>query len=319
MVGELKVSVCVITYNHEKYIRQCLDGIFSQETDFDFEVVVGDDMSTDGTRKILKEFQERYPNKLRLLLHEENSCGSLNYFLVHKAARGEYIAHMDGDDWMLPGKLQLQSDFLDKHPECSFVTHRVNIVNDDGSTILRKYPAGQVAQFKSVNELVRNYLFFNHSSKMYRTELRDDDFVEGENKIDFQFHIESAMTGKIGFLSETLGCHRMHSESMTAVKGGSMRKRADKTLDAFERARTLGVESEDVDYGKSRYLIGAGLACLESGDNEGLYHYFSLSRLGGNYISLAHRIIYGFRRFPKFLMLLASLRKKVLAIKRRYY
>ena len=313
-----KVSVCIITYNHEKYIAQCLGSVLNQKVDFDFEVIVGDDHSTDGTREILQEFKDNYPDRVKLLLHKNNSGAFLNYSLVHKAAEGEYIAHMDGDDWMLPGKLQLQSDFLDIHSECSFVTHRVDVVNDNGSKVLRQHPSGHVAQFKSVNNLVRNYIYFNHSSKMYRCDLRDVEFVAGETKIDFQFHIENAITGKIGFLPQTLGCHRKHNESETAAKGASLRRRIDKTLDAFECARTLGVEREDVDYGKSRYLVGAGISCLECGDSEGLYHYFSLSRVGGKYISLSHRIIYGFRRFPKLLMLLNNLRKRVVAIKRRY-
>ena len=96
-----KVSVCVVTYNQKKYIRQCLQSIVDQEADFDFEVIVGDDCSEDGTREIVQEFVERYPGLVKAVLHEKNVGIVVNYRSVHDLARGEYIAHCDGDDLWL--------------------------------------------------------------------------------------------------------------------------------------------------------------------------------------------------------------------------
>jgi len=128
-----KVSVCVITYNQEKYIRQCLQSIVDQETDFYFEVIVGDDCSTDGTRAIVQEFVERYPGVVKPIFQEKNIGGGVhNYLTVHKATRGEYIAHVDGDDYCLPGKLQAQADLLDDDPDCNLVWHRMLVETRSG-------------------------------------------------------------------------------------------------------------------------------------------------------------------------------------------
>ena len=94
-----EVSVCVVTYNQEKYITECLQSVVDQETDFDFEVLVGDDCSTDGTRRIVQEFAEKYPDIIKPILHSKNTGAFHNYVSVHNAAMGKYIAHLDGDDY----------------------------------------------------------------------------------------------------------------------------------------------------------------------------------------------------------------------------
>jgi glycosyltransferase involved in cell wall biosynthesis len=145
-----KVSVCVITYNHERYIRQCLQSLVDQRADFAFEVIVGDDCSTDGTAVIVREFIEWYPTIVRGIFQPTNTLGITNNMDVHDAARGEYVAHVDGDDYALPGKLQRQADFLDAHKQSSFVCHRVQRISEDGSRILGVMPAGRQPTFTSI-------------------------------------------------------------------------------------------------------------------------------------------------------------------------
>src|SRR6185369_17391361 len=119
----LKLSVCVVTYNQENYIRQCLQSIIDQVTDFSFEIIVGDDCSTDNTRSIVKEYCDKYPEIIKPLFHQVNIGATRNYFAVHSKAGGEYIAHCDGDDYKIPGKLQKQVAFLDQHRDCAIVGH----------------------------------------------------------------------------------------------------------------------------------------------------------------------------------------------------
>lgn len=170
-----KVSVCVVTYNQEKYIRQCLQSIVDQETDFDFEVIVGDDCSTDGTRAIVSEFAERYAGIVKPLFHERNIGAGANYKVTHDQATGEYIAHVDGDDYCLPGKLQSQARILDADPGCNIVWHRMQIlVNDEklhngpphlsGDKLSHiRLDRGDILQFIAVGL---------NSSKMYRKSVR---------------------------------------------------------------------------------------------------------------------------------------------------
>jgi len=171
MQNNPKVSVCVVTYNHEKYIKECLESIVTQKCDFDFEVIVGEDCSTDNTRAIVQEYADKYPNIIKPMFHEKNVGASDNYFLVHNQARGEYICHIDGDDYALPGKLQAQADFMDKTPDCNICFHRVKILFPDGTL---KDDLVEYEKIKNgfTKELLASIGSIGYnSSKMYRKEL----------------------------------------------------------------------------------------------------------------------------------------------------
>ena len=135
------VSVCVQTYQHEKYIQKCLDGILKQKTDFPFEILIGEDASNDDTRQICLAYATSNPEKIRLFLHHrENvikvfgrSTGNFNSFYNLFSARGKYIAFCEGDDfWTDPEKLQKQVDFLENNKNFSFSFHSYEPVNSTG-------------------------------------------------------------------------------------------------------------------------------------------------------------------------------------------
>ncbi len=134
-MSQIKISIMCAVYNHEKYIRQALDGILMQKTNFDYEVIINDDASTDGSANIIMEYQKLYPDKIKAILREENlySKGVCWHTKLYKYFRGEYIAICEGDDyWTDPMKLQKQIDLLDKHPEYIGCGHNVHIVDDNG-------------------------------------------------------------------------------------------------------------------------------------------------------------------------------------------
>ncbi|MDF2189659.1 glycosyltransferase [Paraflavitalea sp. CAU 1676] len=125
------VSVCAVTYNHESYLAQCLDSLVMQQTNFAFEVIVGEDCSTDSTRKILREYDQKYPGIIKPIYHQRNVGAARNLF-EHclLMAKGKYIAICDGDDyWTDHLKLQRQVDFLEAHPGCVLSFHRVKQVD----------------------------------------------------------------------------------------------------------------------------------------------------------------------------------------------
>lgn len=129
---DVKVSVIVLTYNHGKYIRRAIESALMQRTDFHYEILVGDDASTDATPHILQEYAEKYPEKFRLFLREKNLGASRNGYELAVNARGKYIANLDGDDfWTDEEKLQIQSDFLDSHPQYIGCSHKYTIVGED--------------------------------------------------------------------------------------------------------------------------------------------------------------------------------------------
>src|SRR5436190_4362149 len=128
----MKVSVLVTTYNHEKYIAQSLDSVLMQETNFDFEIVIFEDCSTDATRGIVIAYQKRYPGKIRLRLPDRNQCSNKPFAEEFEAAPSPFIAIMDGDDyWTSPRKLQKQVEFLDAHPECALCFHNALRIYED--------------------------------------------------------------------------------------------------------------------------------------------------------------------------------------------
>ena len=132
-----KLSVILITYNHEKYIRKALDSVLSQVTDFPFEIVIGDDCSPDDTKNIIREYRDKYPDIIRIV-HREKNTGrpTLNVYETTMKCRGDYLAYLEGDDyWTDSDKLQKQMDFLNEHPEYIACTHSHKMIDDNGNDI----------------------------------------------------------------------------------------------------------------------------------------------------------------------------------------
>jgi glycosyltransferase involved in cell wall biosynthesis len=127
--GPPLVSVAMLTYNHERYIAQAIESVLSQEADFQVELIVGEDCSTDGTRRIVREYAEKYSNVIRPLLAEHNLGMQENCNRVLAACRGKYVALLEGDDyWVLPDKLSTQVRILEANPRYSMCGSTTQIV-----------------------------------------------------------------------------------------------------------------------------------------------------------------------------------------------
>lgn len=132
-MSEIMVSVIILTYNHERYIRQAIDSILMQKVNFAYEILVGDDCSKDETPNILKEYYQKYPNLFRLYLRKENLGATRNAYELLTSARGKYLATCEGDDyWIDENKLQIQVDFLEKNVDYIATTHDCLIVDESG-------------------------------------------------------------------------------------------------------------------------------------------------------------------------------------------
>jgi glycosyltransferase involved in cell wall biosynthesis len=127
------VSVHMITYNHAPYIAKAIEGVLAQRTAFPFELVIGEDCSTDGTREIVFDYARRYPEIIRVITSERNLGMKKNCSRTTAACRGKYIAWCEGDDyWHRIDKLQIQVNYINNHPECGMVCSDYN-VNDTTS------------------------------------------------------------------------------------------------------------------------------------------------------------------------------------------
>lgn len=142
--SDVMVSVCCISYNHQNYIRRCLESLVNQTTDFRYEIVVHDDASTDGTPDIIREYAERYPDLIVPILQVENQYSKGVRALtsaILSVASGKYIVEIEGDDfWCDSEKLKLQVEALESHPECSACVHATDTVDRDGKPQSRHLP-----------------------------------------------------------------------------------------------------------------------------------------------------------------------------------
>lgn len=219
----MKLSVLVITYNHERFIRKAIDSILMQKTHFDYEIVVGEDYSTDRTREIVVEFRKRYPDKIRLLLNEKNVGGRRNFIQILEASRGEYIALLEGDDyWTSPDKLQKQADFLDTHPDCSLCFHASKLKFEDGSG---KKPAlnvpHEIKPYYTIEDVLGKRDFIHTASVMFRKGLfgQFPEWFLSATQGDLAIYVLCGQYGKIGYIDEVKSVYRVHSKGIWSSKG----------------------------------------------------------------------------------------------------
>lgn len=297
-----KVAVCVVTYNHEKFIRQCLQSIVEQETDFDFEILVGEDCSTDGTRAIVLEFAEKYPALVKPVLHEKNVGPTKNYVLTHAAATADYIASIDGDDCVLPGKLQHQADCLDAHEEVSFAVHAVNILGSEqmmGGGV--KHPT-----MGDLDYLLMHGTYFVNSSVMYRKKY-EFDHSNQPNLVDYFLHVERASRGNIYFDQRVLGSYRVHAQGMS--KKPEFRELLERCYDlSFDRALELGASKQVVEAGRLKHRMFCSLNRYLSGDVAGYKRHIRIRKDEFALASRKHLLLHWTRFAPGLVGIYARIR-----------
>ena len=212
------VSVLCITYNHAAFIRETLDSLLGQVTDFAYEVLVGDDRSTDGTPGIIAEYAARHPNLVAVLRHE-NLGPNENFSDLTRRSRGEYVAICEGDDyWTDPHKLQTQVDYLRDRPEFTLCFHPVRIVYEDMPGIEELYPK-TCGPHPSLSDLVAHN-FIQTNSVLYRWRYHGAEpfrLDEGIAPGDWYVHLMHAEVGRIGFIPRTMAVYRKHAAGMWAA------------------------------------------------------------------------------------------------------
>jgi len=210
----MKVSVCMLTYNHGKYISQAIESVLMQDVNFDYEIVIGEDCSTDNTRDIVLGYQNRYPDKIRLLLPAKNLGIMENAVQTFHACKGEYIATLDGDDyWTSAHKLQKQVDYLDNHPACAICFHNVKRFHqDEDREGENKNPRDQ-KEISTLDDLWEGCFVAACSAMLRRDSVGHlpEWFIKMPAP-DWPLFILSAQHGNIGYINEVMGAYRTHAE-----------------------------------------------------------------------------------------------------------
>lgn len=221
------VSICCITYNHAPYIRQCLDSFFMQQCDFDFEVLIHDDASTDGTQEIIKEYQQKYPDIIKPIFQTENQWSKgmrgPNPKYNYPRVQGKYIALCEGDDyWTDPLKLQKQVDFLENNPEYSFCGHLYSISRERETYNKKEKEEKKNIYLKSNSTITLENYIKTKSIKTLTVLFRADYTKEGFfnyaflKKIavksgDWLLFYNLLLFGNCYIFPENMGVYRIHS------------------------------------------------------------------------------------------------------------
>ena len=178
--GKPLLSCCCITYNHEKFISQAIDGMLIQETNFPFEIILHDDASTDGTVEIIKKYAEKYPNIIRTILQKENQYSKKRNIMAIpiKEAKGQYIASLEGDDyWIDPLKLQKQVEFLENNSDYVCCYHNSMVVDDNNKVVRDTFIGGPKDYSK--NELLATGTDITTHSVVFRNVIEYPDDLTG--------------------------------------------------------------------------------------------------------------------------------------------
>ena len=209
--NDIKVSVCVVTYNQENYIAECLESLVNQVTNFRYEIIVGEDCSTDGTRAIVQRYVEKYPDLIVPLFYKENLGPVENIKQVYKKAKGKYIAHMDGDDLAMCDKLQKQFEALEENPDCVICGHNMVLIDSNSNDLSVKNNFDRNEEKIDWKKYIKKPSTFAHSSKFFLKETlrrKLEDKTLDKQTLDFELHLESLKFGDILYLEDKLGKYR---------------------------------------------------------------------------------------------------------------
>ena len=212
MDRDIKVSVICITYNHEKYIEQALRGFISQKTDFAYEVIVHDDVSTDGTINIIKKYQNEYPELIIPIFEEENQYSkgvSITRDIVLPLARGKYVAFCEGDDyWTDPHKLQKQYDYMESHSECGLCVHEAMAYDVAKNKKSHFTKCTEECDFSTDEIIRRGGGFATNSAFMRKTERENlPSCFQCEGIGDYQLFIYGSIVGTCHYFPDVMSAY----------------------------------------------------------------------------------------------------------------
>lgn len=209
-----KVSVVMLAYNIGRYVETAIRGVLSQQTDYPVQLVIAEDCSTDDTRAICLRYKERYPDRITLLLHEQNMGLQRNFMDAHRHCTGEYIAICDGDDyWFDRRKLQRMTDFMDANPRYALCFHRViNFYEGDGSKSLSN--GGQRTETTLLDLARSNYI--TNSSSLFRRSYYPTvpDWFADITSCDYAMHVLNAEHGDIYYFRRPMAVYRKHAQGV---------------------------------------------------------------------------------------------------------
>ena len=230
---ELLLSVCLITYNHVKYIAQAIEGVLMQKVNFLFELIIADDFSTDGTREIVEAYQKKYPNLIKLILQKNNVGAAKNWMDLITYPQAKYIAYFEGDDyWTDPLKLQKQVDFLETNSHIFACYHDVIVVDENSNMVRSNYFVPHKEIFKQLDCLVYGAAY-STAALVFRSQVIKN-LPAWFIKMPSDYAIDLLITdyGDIAYMAENMGAYRIHQGGIW--QGNKSHKNLEATIERFK-------------------------------------------------------------------------------------
>ena len=212
---DIMVSILTLAYNHEPYIRQCLDGIVMQRTNFRFELLIHDDASTDETANIIREYEKKYPNIIKPIFQKENQYSKkvpIGATYLYPRAKGKYIALCEGDDyWIDPYKLQKQVDFLEANLGYSVTGHNAIILNEENKKC-DLFNRTLLNNEYTIEDIIINNWFIPTASILYRkSTLQQREYNKSFANGDYYLQLRLLLGGeKLYYSNEVMSVYRKH-------------------------------------------------------------------------------------------------------------
>lgn len=211
------VSIVTVAYNHSKFIGEAIDSFLMQKTDFDIEIIIADDCSTDNTQEIIRKYYKKYPKLLKPILRSVNIGAPQNFIDTISKCTGKYIALCEGDDyWTDPNKLQKQVDFLEANEDYGICFHRVKVFIENEKKLVDDYITREVQSTSDINELVKDN-FIHTPSVVLRNNFDLPDWHSKSPLGDWALYIIAIKESKIMKLDSVMAVYRV---SETGVWSG---------------------------------------------------------------------------------------------------
>ncbi|MCK9561191.1 MAG: glycosyltransferase [Bacteroidales bacterium] len=212
------VSIFCVSYNHEQFIAQALDGFVMQKTNFDYEIVISDDCSTDNTKSIINEYIQKHPKLFKDVSPRKNLGMQKNWLHTLSECTGKYIALCEGDDyWTDADKLQKQLDFMEQHEDCALTYHPVEIINNE--KLNRTYPYDAPIDVASTSDVIM-FHFIPTCSVMFTAKSVEKlpPWLKKARSFDIALEMIVSLFGKIAYISDLMAVYRQHMGGISKSK-----------------------------------------------------------------------------------------------------
>lgn len=239
--NKVVVSVCCLTYNHSKFIKECLDGILMQQCSFEFEILIHDDASTDGTRDIIEGYQKKYPDIIKPYFQKENQWSKgvrgMNFHFNFSRAKGQFIAVCEGDDyWTDPLKLHTQVMFLRDNPAYTMIFHNADLLIDDEIESIQPFSKIENRDYSQI-EVFKNWIVPTASMCFKKEVIEDSNYVAMHSEKDLIYGdnillVTSGQIGKLRGMSTAMSVYRKHRDGVSYTIDR-------KVIEALNRQNTL--------------------------------------------------------------------------------